>query len=420
MTRPMLTVALHDGFYGCGSGAGHANRVFLDILIDLLPPEVKLVVLPVSLSVSSPEYDSAWHADTERLLARAHTEVVPVDNGTSGRTRFGGLPQFRRLVTDTADILQRLTPTGSRPSLVLAFDVPFVGLAALLPAEVVSTMVVVPRSTAAIHAPADRERRAWESYGLHATSTHGGRIAAISHYMRHHLTSHYWIPHDTLIDFPDGLGPRDWTLGSADDRLLPDAARGGFLLAMGRAHPYKGFDDLLDALAILRRTSTGIPHLVLAAVTDNPELNRYQRHLADRITTQSFDATLLTRFTPALRTLLTHPDLRGVIVPSRAEPFGRIPIEAYAAGAGPVIATTAGGLAEQVLNGHTGFTTPPRHPAALAETLTTALTLEPGARTEMLHRARQFARDRFDHRRAVRRLLTDQAPWLTPLADHSL
>jgi glycosyltransferase involved in cell wall biosynthesis len=33
---------------------------------------------------------------------------------------------------------------------------------------------------------------------------------------------------------------------------------------------------------------------------------------------------------------------------SRAEPFGRIPLEAYAAGASPVIATTAGGLAEIV------------------------------------------------------------------------
>ncbi len=79
----------------------------------------------------------------------------------------------------------------------------------------------------------------------------------------------------------------------------------------------------------------------------------YQRHLARRIKAGHLDATLITRFDPALRSLRPHPDLAAVVVPSRAEPFGRIPLEAFVAGAAPVVATTAGGLASLVIDGYT-------------------------------------------------------------------
>jgi glycosyltransferase involved in cell wall biosynthesis len=130
-----------------------------------------------------------------------------------------------------------------------------------------------------------------------------------------------------------------------------------------------------------------VPHLVLAAVSDNPELATYQQHLAKKITSKGLDVTLLTRFHPDIRRLLAHPALRGVVVPSRAEPFGRVPIEAYAAGATPVIATTAGGLAEQVIDGRTGFTAAPEDPTSLAAALRRALALTPAQR----HRIREAA-----------------------------
>jgi glycosyltransferase involved in cell wall biosynthesis len=141
--------------------------------------------------------------------------------------------------------------------------------------------------------------------------------------------------------------------------------------------------------------------------TDNPELATYQQHLAKKITRQGLDVTLLTRFHPDIRRLLAHPALRGVVVPSRAEPFGRVPIEAYAAGATPVIATTAGGLAEQVIDGHTGFTAAPEDPTSLAAALRRALALAPAQRHRIREAAWRFAADRYDHLRAVRAFLPD-------------
>jgi len=97
-----------------------------------------------------------------------------------------------------------------------------------------------------------------------------------------------------------------------------------------------------------------VPHTILAAVTDSPPRSAYQCHLARRIETEKLTVTLHTTFSPGIRGLPGHPSLAAAVVPSRAEPFGRIPLEAFAAGASPVIATTPGGLAETVTEPLTG------------------------------------------------------------------
>ena len=71
------------------------------------------------------------------------------------------------------------------------------------------------------------------------------------------------------------------------------------------------------------------------------------------------------------------------MIPSRSEPFGRVPLEAYAAGAAPVVATTAGGLAEQVIDGVTGFTAAPADPVSLAAAIERRA--EPGRRPARAH-----------------------------------
>jgi endonuclease YncB( thermonuclease family) len=227
---------------------------------------------------------------------------------------------------------------------VIAHDVPFFGLARTLPPAMVADLVVVAHSTAGVHCPTEVGRVVWERRGLGRVAALGGRVAAISDHMRRHLVDDYDLPSAALIDLRIGLRPADWKRQPPADQALPGAARDGFWFAMGRAVPYKGFDDLLDALAILRDTGLDPVHLVLAAVTDSGGPTEYQRHLADRIAAEQLDVTLITRYADEIPDLLAHPALRAIVVPSRAEPFGRIPLEAYAAGATPVISTTAGGL----------------------------------------------------------------------------
>ena len=146
-------------------------------------------------------------------------------------------------------------------------------------------------------------------------------------------------------------------------------------------------------------------------MTDGPPRSAYQRHLAHRIDAGHLDVTLHTAFSPGIRALLGHPALAGVIVPSRAEPFGRIPLEAYAAGASTVIATTAGGLAETVTEPLTGYTARPADPPSLAAAISRALTDGPADHARMLAEGRRLTATRYDYHAIVRAFLTRHAPW---------
>jgi len=410
---PAVIVALHDGFYGWGTGAGRSNRAFLQTLAGLLAPGVRLTVIPVRLVPASSEYDEPWHRESLAIVQRSGGVVVPVDNGTTGMTRFGGLDCFRRASAAAAAVTKDIL-SGTSRGLVIAFDAPFYGLAPLLPAGQRARLVNVARATGALHAPADRERIAWERAGLLAAASAGGHVAATSRHMRQHLTSAYGIPGGAITDLINGLTPAERNPGPQDTaNLLPPAACGGFLLSYGRAEPYKGFDDLLDALAILKADQAPAPHTVLGAVADGPPLTPYQRHLEHRISAERHDVTLLTTFSPAIRGLLADPRLTAVIVPSRTEPFGRIPLEAYAVGASPVVATAAGGLAEIVTEGSTGYTAPAGDPRSLAAAIRCALAATPAQRRRLLTAGRRLTAARYDYHVNIASFLTGLAPWAT-------
>ena len=413
-SRPGTVVAvLHDGYFGAGTGAGHSNRAFLDVTATLLAPGVRLAVLPVELGPPSPEYDPAWHAAARTVIHEAGGEVIPVGNGTAGMTRFGGLPQFREACSSAAAVVTALLPDAGR-LLVTAFDAPFFGMAPRLPQAARPALVSVVRSAADWHAPDDTARARWEHDGLRATVAGGGRLAAISQAVRTHLTTELGIPGSAVVDLANGLTASERHPSPdlpAASRLLPPAAAGGFLLAYGRAAPYKGFDDLLDALAILQGRGVPLPHTVLAAVTEDPQPSQYQQHLARRISAGQLDVTLLTAYSPAVRSLLSHPHLAGIVVPSRAEPAGRIPLEAFAAGASPVIATSAGGLAETVTEGQTGYSARPADPASLARALHRALAAPPAEHARLLQAGRRMLADRYDYTANVSAFLARAAPW---------
>ncbi|GAA3525954.1 hypothetical protein GCM10022222_06130 [Amycolatopsis ultiminotia] len=409
--RPTIAVAIHDGFYGCGTGAGYANYGFLETLVSLVPEEVRLVVLPLLLDQHSPEHHPDWHRRASAVLRRA--EILPVDNGTGGRDRWGGLPHFERLVTSTAEQLHGLR-ASSEPLLVLAFDAPFLGLGNTLPSAVLRDLVLIPRSSALIHAPLDRPRVAWERTGLLAAVAGGARIGAISGFMADHLHEAYGIPRETMLSLPDGLTPADWS--RLDSPVLAPVDSGTaepeFVFAMGRAEPYKGFDDLLDAWQILLRTEHALPHLVVAATSESSAPTRYQETLLHKARALGPAVRLLTRFTPGVTDLLRQRRLVATVVPSHAEPFGRVPMEAFAAGAGPVITTTSQGLAGQVIEEKIGFTSRAGSPRSLAAAIRRALGLRRDQRFALRHRARQLALRNYDHTAAIRTFLSGTAPWL--------
>jgi len=131
-------------------------------------------------------------------------------------------------------------------------------------------------------------------------------------------------------------------------------------LAAGRASREKGFDVLIEAMALPAATAWS-----LTLVTEGPERSALEAQVAglalgDRV-----------RFLPTCPRDQLHrliAEHHAVVAPSRSEGLGLFALEALALGR-PVVASAVGGLPEVVVDGEDGRLVAPDDPAALATAL---------------------------------------------------
>ncbi len=160
----------------------------------------------------------------------------------------------------------------------------------------------------------------------------------------------------------NGIEPREWHVGRASVAAARRRhAPGGepMLFYFGRLEYEKGVQDLIAALPRIRRSHPNTRLLVAGTGTAAEmlvETARSQRVLRS----VSFLGHLPD---DELAATLTAAD--AVVLPSRYEPFGIVALESAAAGA-PLVASTAGGLGELVVDGETGVSFAPGDVAGLA------------------------------------------------------
>ncbi len=134
------------------------------------------------------------------------------------------------------------------------------------------------------------------------------------------------------------------------------------ILAVGRLSPEKGYEDLLDSCAILKRD--GVAFHVRIVGNTSPAAPTYADRLRQRCAELGLDEHML--FAGWQQDVATHMRQADILVlSSRREAFGRVIVEAWAAGL-PVIATRSGGPGELIQDGETGRLVPVQTPACLA------------------------------------------------------
>ncbi|WP_199439209.1 glycosyltransferase family 4 protein [Umezawaea beigongshangensis] len=193
--------------------------------------------------------------------------------------------------------------------------------------------------------------------------------------MRAEVAHLFEVDPGTVTVLHNGIEPRRWRVRRAEvaaarERFSPDGAP--LLLFFGRLEWEKGVQDLVAALPRVRRHHPGT-RLVVAGggshagwLVEQARKHRVLRavdfagHLPDG----------------ELAAALTAAD--AVVLPSRYEPFGIVALEAAAAGT-PLVASTAGGLGEVVLDGETGLSFAPGDSAGLARAVRAVLDDRPAA-----------------------------------------
>jgi glycosyltransferase involved in cell wall biosynthesis len=162
-----------------------------------------------------------------------------------------------------------------------------------------------------------------------------------------------------------------------------DAIEGRYLLFVGRIQRYKGVGTLLEAYGSI---ATGIraPLVIAGAGSLTPDEMRRIADLGDG------SVTVVNRWLSDTEIASLVAAARFVVLPyTSATQSGVIPL-ASAFGV-PAIASDAGGLVEQVVDGRTGLLCRAGDVASLADALARASTMEESERAAMSARCREHA-----------------------------
>jgi glycosyltransferase involved in cell wall biosynthesis len=145
-----------------------------------------------------------------------------------------------------------------------------------------------------------------------------------------------------------------------------------FLVCASRLEPEKDLITLLEAMPLLP-ASPPVRLVIAGAGSMEADL---QNKLRDW---QLGDCCSLLGFREDVLSIIAAADI--FVLPSKAEPFGLVILEAMSLGK-PVVATGAGGPLEIVVEGETGLLVPPNNPGALAKAIQNLID-RPGTRAEM-------------------------------------
>jgi glycosyltransferase involved in cell wall biosynthesis len=216
----------------------------------------------------------------------------------------------------------------------------------------------------------------------------GDRVIANSEYTRAHVLKEYNLAPDRVITIPRGVDLTTFDPAKVDPAAVQAMrAEWGFsnphrvmFLMPTRVTRWKGHETLLDAAAIVEAHRPGRFGVIMAGSAQGRE--SFRDELAIRIATEGLGAFVrLLDHQNDMPCALMACDV--VVTPStEPEAFGRVAVEAQAMGR-PVIASNHGGFAETIRDGETGYLTPPKDSAALANAMIRLIDANGEARTAM-------------------------------------
>lgn len=186
------------------------------------------------------------------------------------------------------------------------------------------------------------------------------KVIVLSNVIARHMIEDFSVPYERISLIPRSVDLEKFKYISPDTKRNEEFNVG----IIGRITPIKGHLDFIKAMAKAMRL---IPRLKIWIVGDAPASKAaYKEQL--QILTRRLGLWHATEFLGTQKDIpavLSHLDLL-VLATTTQEAFGRVIIEAQAAGV-PVVATKVGGVIDIIEDGKTGILVPVSDPAAMQE-----------------------------------------------------
>lgn len=223
------------------------------------------------------------------------------------------------------------------------------------------------------------------------------KIIAISDAVKKDLTEKLSVPMEKVVRIYNGVDTQEFNPGISGESFRQEFKLGSSRLVgmVGRLSPEKGHEIFLRAASQTVRDRKDVRLIIVGSSDLGPGDYRGKLDkLIERLGIK--EKVVFTGFREDLPQVMAAMDI--IVMPSTAEPFGRVIVEAMACGR-PVIATNSGG-APEIISEECGFLVEPQDPRGLKEKI--IYLLEDENRFQQIKRAaRKKAVDYFGIERHV-------------------
>jgi len=188
------------------------------------------------------------------------------------------------------------------------------------------------------------------------------RVIVLSNVIARHMLEDFAVPHERIKLVPRSVDLERFKYLDPQAKRKEDFNVG----IVGRITPLKGHLHFIKALA---RVSRSVPHLKIWIVGDAPASKEAYKEEV-QVLVRRLGLWHCTEFLGAQRDvpgILAYLDL-VVLATTTHEAFGRVVVEAMAAGV-PVVATKVGGVVDIIEDGKNGVLVPPADPKSMADAI---------------------------------------------------
>ncbi|MFB2938898.1 glycosyltransferase family 4 protein [Aerosakkonemataceae cyanobacterium BLCC-F154] len=327
--------------------------------------------------------------ETKEICRSLSGDVLYQLNGTEGDDQYVDLEQWKATSIGAANLAINYFQKHEL-NIVFTNDPPYCGVSSFLFRQLAKfkgnkpIVVWIPHSTGLIHEKNTNEiRYNWERQAVIDANTHKECfVAHINNFMKNHLLTDYHASLESLVPLTNGL-PLFEELTSPNPQEVIEKyglpCDRDIVFATGRAAKYKGFEYLVKAFAESQTDHSAELVLLVTSFATSQTKGSYQE-IIQLFADLQVRGKVIHQFIPQeeLRAIFRLPNVKSVVVPSLAEPFGMIPLEVrhWCNDNSPVlVCSKVDGLQELIEHGEDGFLVDVQNTSQFAQILTRAVNM---------------------------------------------